>query len=110
MTELHGLQSSIEEFESRGVRLIAISPDPIARNREVVTRLGLEFPVLSDTEALAIAAFGVEHPGGGPGGSDIVRPASFILVDGQVRWRDLTDNWRVRPRPGEILLVLDELG
>ena len=109
MTELHGLQSSLEEFEERDVEVIAISPDSVERNAEVAQRLGLEYAVLADQEHRAISAFGVAHPGGGPGGGDIPRPASFVLVDGVVRWRDLTDNWRVRPRPREILEVLDGL-
>ncbi len=109
MTELHGLQSSIEEFEERDVEVIAISPDSVERNAQVAQRLGLEYPVLADEDLRVISAFGVAHPGGGPGGGDIARPASFVVVDGTVRWRDLTDNWRVRPRPGEILEVLDGL-
>ena len=48
MTELHGLQSSIEEFEERDVEVIAISPDSVERNAEVAQRLGLEFAVLAD--------------------------------------------------------------
>jgi len=68
--------------------------------------LELEFPVLSDPELTAIDAFGVRHTGGGPWG-DIARPATFIIDrGGNVVWRDLTENWRVRPRPDELLAVV----
>ena len=41
-------------------------------------------------------------------GGDIARPSTFILGrDGRVAWYDLTENWRVRPRPS---VLLEELG
>ena len=109
MTELHGLQSSIEEFRARGVEVVAISPDSVEQNRGVADRLGLEFSILSDPELATIETFGLVHAGAGPGGGDIPRPASFLIREGVVRWRDLTDNWRVRPRPREILARVDSL-
>ncbi len=73
----------------------------------MVEKLGLEFPVLSDPSAEVISAYGVLHPGGGMGGGDIARPAEFLVgSDGTIRWRQLTENWRVRARPEQILEVL----
>lgn len=72
--------------------------------RRVVDKLGLDFPVLSDPDATAITAYGVLHPGGGIGGGDIARPAEFLVnQDGTVRWRQVTENWRVRLRPEQII-------
>jgi len=69
--------------------------------------LELEFRVLSDPDLAAIDAFGLRHEAGGPWG-DIARPATIILDrGGNVVWRDLTENWRVRPRPDELLTVLE---
>jgi peroxiredoxin len=110
MTELRGLQLSLSEFRDRGVEVVAVSPDPVERNLGVVERLGLEFPVLSDEGLALTRAMGLEHPGGGPGGATVPRPATFIVRGGVVRWRDLTDNWRVRPRPDTILAALSDLG
>lgn len=44
------------------------------------------------------------HPQGGPDGTDISRPAEF-LVDrsGTVRWENFTEDIRVRPRAKELL-------
>ena len=109
MTELHGLQSSIEEFRARGVEVVAISPDSVEQNRDVAERQQIEFTILSDSDLAVTETFGLVHAGGGPGGGDIPRPASFLIVDGEIRWRELTDNWRVRPRPHEILAVVDSL-
>jgi peroxiredoxin len=65
---------------------------------------GIEFSVLADKELQAIDAFGLRHKGASIDGSDIARPAVFLLDStGVVKWRFLTDNWRVRVRPQEII-------
>jgi hypothetical protein len=48
------------------------------------------------------------HPKGGEDGHDIARPAE-ILIDssGTIRWENLTDDLRVRARPGQVLLAFD---
>jgi hypothetical protein len=55
-------------------------------------------------------------PGGLPAGfqalgfgSDVPRPTVFITAPGgRILWRDLTDNYRVRPEPASIFHVLDQ--
>lgn len=103
------MQSRIADFRDTGVRLAAISVDPVARNRELAAEHGFDFPLLSDPDAEAARAFGVYHPGAGPGDSDLARPATFLFAGGVLRWRDLTDNYRIRPRPQELLDVLTGL-
>lgn len=86
--------------------VLAISVDPVERNAEVAERYAPGLRVLSDEELAAIDAFGLRHVGGGLEG-DIARPATYILApDGSVVWRDLTENWRVRPRPDQLLEVI----
>ena len=87
---------------------MAIAVDPPDRSREIVEAYDLTFPVLSDTETEAIHAFGVVHEMGDPiHKTDIARPATFILDrEGRVVWFHLPENWRIRPRPEELL---DEL-
>ena len=104
MSELHGLQSKIDEFEAAGYRVVAVSPDSVDENRQVVRRLGLEYPILSDADLAATRALGLVHEGGGMDGSDIPRPATFLVSEGVIVWRDLTDNWRVRIRADELLV------
>lgn len=44
------------------------------------------------------------HKGAGIEGADIARPAEFLIDrNGTVKWRDLTEDYRVRARPEEIL-------
>jgi peroxiredoxin len=90
-----------------GATLAAISVDPVEANRELAQQRGFEFPILADTDRDALRAFGVVHPGSHPfDGSDMARPATFIIADDRVRWRDVTADYRVRPRPETLLDVL----
>ena len=103
MSELHGLQTRITDFEAAGARIIAVSPDSVEDNARVVRKLGLDFPILSDSDLAVTTALGLLHEGGRMDGGNIARPATFIIEAGQIRWRDLTDNWRVRVRAGAVL-------
>ena len=109
MTELQGLQLSLAEFRAEGASVVAICVDSPEDNRRVVERLGLDFPILSDPQGAALRAFDVLHAGAGPEGTDIARPATFIASGGVIAWRDLTDNYRVRPRPAELLRAVRSL-
>ncbi len=109
MSELQGLQSRIKELQGTGTRVLAVSPESVEQNQQVVEWLGLEFSVLSDSELAATAAFGLRHHDASPYGGDIPRPATYILANGVVAWRDLTDNWRIRPRPDDLLAALASL-
>ena len=54
-------------------------------------------------------AFGVRHQEGMMG-KDIARPAVFILnTQGRLAWSNLTDNWRVRVTPNELIEALDSM-
>ena len=85
--------------------MLAISVDPPEASKPIVERYGLTFPVLSDVGGDTLRAFGVVHEHGNPiDGSDIARPATFVLDrEGRIVWRDLTQNWRIRPRPADLL-------
>jgi len=75
----------------------------------VATRLKLGFPILSDPELELTRSLGLLHEKGGPGGADIPRPAIFVVENGEIRHRDLTDNWRVRVKAEDLLQVLRDL-
>jgi len=105
MSALDGLQNSISEFNDLDVRIVAISPDSVSENQEVANSLGLEFPILSDTNLELTRALSLLHEGAGmlEHRKDVPRPAVFIVKDGEIRWRALTDNWRIRVRPDALL-------
>jgi len=108
MSALDGLNDRIADFDAAGARILAVSPDSEAENRMVAQKLGLDFPILSDAQLELTQALGLVHEGGGvpPDFKDIPRPAVFILRDGTIRWRALTDNWRIRVRPDALLAEL----
>ena len=111
MSELHGLQLRASDFEAAGAKLVAVSVDSVELNRGVIEKLGLTFPVLSDPGFVAVDAFGLRHVGGNPfpeppSTGDISRPAVYVIDDGAIRWRDLTDSYRVRVDPDDVLAAL----
>jgi peroxiredoxin len=69
-----------------------------------VRKLGVTYTFLSDPKAEVIRRYDLLHEGQGIGGGDVARPAEFLLdADGVVRWRNLTEDYRVRARPETIL-------
>ena len=54
--------------------------------------------------------YGLIHRHGGPSGEDVPRPATVVLDrDGVVRWLSLSDNFQVRPDPGDVLRAVRAL-
>jgi peroxiredoxin len=71
---------------------------------ELARKAGYTFPILSDRDAAVIREYDLVHKGAGTGGTDVARPAEFLLDrTGTVRWRNLTEDYRVRARVEEIL-------
>jgi peroxiredoxin len=92
------------------VKPVAISVDAPEQSRDLRNKAGYTYTFLSDPRAEVIRRYGVLHKGGGEDGQDIARPAEF-LVDrsGTVRWRNLTEDWRVRARPEQMLTAARQL-
>ncbi len=81
------------------------------KNRRQSQELGYSFPLLSDPKAEVIRRYDVLHPGAGPKGADIARPAEFLVdQSGIVRWVSLTDNIAVRARPEQVLNGFNQIG
>jgi len=82
------------------VQPVAISVDSPEESRDLRRKAGYSFTFLSDPNAEVIRRYDIVHKGAGMGGRDVARPAEF-LVDrgGVVRWRNLTEDFRVRARP-----------
>ena len=97
----------MSDFLNAGAEILAVSVDTIEESNRLAAGLGLDFPILSDVERHVIADWGLVHEGGKPGGGAIARPAIFIVEpDGTISWRSLTENWRVRERPEQLLEAL----
>ena len=108
--EFRSLQKSLPELSARGVRVAAISVDSPEDSRNWSSKQGFTFTLLSDQQLNVIRAYDLVHLGGGFDGPDIARPAEFLLDrEGIVRWRYLTDSYKVRATPAMILNALDEI-
>jgi len=92
------------------VRPVAISVDKPEESRELMRKAHYTFTFLSDPNLDAIRRYDIVHEGAGMGGRDVARPAEF-LVDrgGVVRWRNLTEDIRVRARPEAMLAAAKAL-
>jgi peroxiredoxin len=104
------LQKNLGQLEARGVRVLAISVDSPAINREHTAKQGYTFTFLSDEKAEVIRRYDLLHEKGFQD-ADISRPAEFLVdTTGTIRWVNLTGDYRVRLRPEELFEVLDCLG
>ncbi len=103
------MQSRWKEIRAAGGEVLAVSADSIEQTRKAFGPERFSFPILGDPGLQAIDAYGLRHPGGGFEG-DIARSAIFLIdEEGQVVWRHLTDNWRIRPRPESVLRRVQQL-
>ena len=107
---MRSFQEKLSEFEARGIRVVGISVDAPEINRRQSQKLGYTFPLLSDPKAEVIRRYDVLHPGAGPKGADIARPAEFLIDSSRiVRWVNLTENIAVRARPEQVLSAFNHI-
>jgi len=107
---LRSFQRKIREFDTRGIRVVGISVDPPEINRRQSQKLGYTFSLLSDPKAQVIRRYDVLHPKAGPKGTDIARPAEFLIDSNRiVRWVNLTENIAVRARPQQVLSAFNQI-
>jgi peroxiredoxin len=79
-------------------------------NRRQRQKLGYSFTFLSDPKAEVIRRYDLLHRGAGPNGTDVARPAEFLIdSSGIVRWVNLTENIAVRAQPERVLEAFQQL-
>ena len=57
--EACGFRDSLPRFSAKGVKVLGVSPDPIASHERFKKKYGLTFPLLSDPEKTLANAYGV---------------------------------------------------
>ena len=93
-----------------GIRPIAISVDAPAVSADLCRKAGYTYTFLSDPNAEVIRRYDILHPGAGENGHDIARPAEFLVdSSGVVRWVNLTEDFRVRATPEQMLQAAKSL-
>ncbi len=94
-----GLASLSDEITAAGGRIIAVSPDQPEQNGELIAKLGLDFPVLSDPEMEVTDLYGVRHKAA-MGPKDLPYPTTFVIdADGLLRRRFDNATYKDRPEP-----------
>jgi peroxiredoxin len=96
----------LQEFQDAGVQPLAVSVDTPELSRDLARKAGFSFPLLCDPKAEVVHRYHLEHPGGGPEGHEIARPAEFLIdSSGRVRWVNFTEDIRVRARAEQMLVA-----
>lgn len=82
---------------------MAVSVDEPKDSAELATKLGLTYPLLSDTKQTAIRAFGVADESTG-----VAWPTVFVVGrDGKVAARLFTESYKKRTTTSDVLAALD---
>ena len=107
---MRSFQQHLADFNSRGIRVVAIGVDATDVTRQHCQKLGFTFVFLSDSKAEVVGRYGLLPQGAGPQGTDIARPAEFLIDStGTIRWVNLTHSVTVRARPEQVLKAFDDL-
>lgn len=109
---MRGFEKHLDEFQRHGIAVAAISVDSTEESGHLCQSRGYTYPFLSDPKAEVIRRYGILHPKAGENGQDIARPAEFLVDSaGIVRWKNLTDDIRIRARPELVLnAVVKQIG
>ena len=107
---MRSFQHRLSDFNARGIHVVAISVDAPEVNLRHRQKLGFTYTFLSDPKSEAIQHYDLLHKGVGPNGTDIARPAEFLIDwTGTIRWVNLTESVTVRARPEQVLKAFDKL-
>lgn len=86
------------------MRVATISVDTPEVSRNLAGKMGYRFLMLSDPTTETTRRYNLLHKAGGPEGSDIARPAEFLVdTSGTVRWTNFTEDVRIRAKADEML-------
>ena len=86
------------------MRPVAISVDSPEESATLRRKAGYTYTFLSDPHAEVIRRYDLLHERASPDGKNIARPAEFLVdASGVVRWRNLTEDFRKRATPEDML-------
>ena len=102
--QLQALQADLKNVEMSGVRVVGISYDAPATSAAAAAKLGLTFPLLSDTGSKIIDAYGIRNAEA-KGKAEGVPPPVVFIVDraGVIRAKLMRAGYRDRPESAEII-------
>lgn len=87
---------------------MAVSVDPPATTRDHLAKMGWTYTFLADPEVKVVKQYDLAHPQND--GRVIARPAEFLIdPTGTVRWVNLTEDYKVRVRPEQVIEAFDRM-
>jgi peroxiredoxin len=112
--QVNELSQFQDRFDALGVKYTFISPQAHDKSRRFANRTGMNADFLVDKDNRAAAKLGIVHKNGLPMGlqvlgydTDVPKPTVFVIDEnGKVVFADLTENYRLRPLPSDILKAL----
>ncbi len=112
--QVNELSKYEKEFEELHIKVALISPQAHKKSRQHALRTGMKYDFLVDVDNKAAAILGILNEGGLPKGfevlgyeTDVPKPTTFILDEkGTVIYADQTTNYRVRPKPDDMLAAI----
>lgn len=126
--ELRALQAALPALTAAGATLVAISPDAPDDSLSTVEKSDLQFPVLSDTRAVAITAYGLNYSiesvsravlsdeeaeradARGVETQILPTPATYVIgTDGRVTYAFVDHDYTHRAEPTEIVAAVSAL-
>lgn len=116
VAQVREVAAQYAELARRGVDVFLVSPQSQSSTESLSKRFEAPMRFLIDVDNRAAATLGIVVRGGLPAGfqalgfdSDVPRPTVFITAaGGKVLWRDIAENYRVRPEPAALFHVLDQ--
>lgn len=112
---LRTYEKNRERFQSKNIMLLAIGPDPMDVNKEMMSKLGLEFKVLADEGQRVAMEYGVqlkeyEHILEDTYEEGIPLPASFLIdINGIVRYVSRPDKVGEFLNPSMIFPIVEQI-
>mgnify|MGYP000066255655 CR=1 FL=1 len=108
--QLQALQADLKSIETSGVRVIGIGYDAPATSAAAAAKLGLTFPLLSDTGSKIIDAYGIRNTEAKGKAEGVPHPVVFIVDrTGVIRAKLMRDGYRDRPESAEIIAAAKNL-
>jgi peroxiredoxin len=102
------LQEHLEAFRAAGIGVVAMTYDPAEALRAFRERHGVEYPLLSDTDAASVKALGILNTEYQPGDSayGIPYPGVFVIDgDGVIRAKVFVEPYAIRVDAAGVLRV-----
>ncbi|MBL4798216.1 MAG: AhpC/TSA family protein [Oleispira sp.] len=115
MAQIKEVAEQYRELEKRGIKIYMVSPQSEGHTGDLAKRFDVNMNFLIDEDNKAASMLQIVAKNGLPMGlqvlgydSDTVMPTVVMTnSEGEIIFADLTDNYRVRPEPGDFLRVFD---